>query len=107
MFEFVSSAYAQAPGGGAPQGAVWHQFILLGLMLVIFYLLLIRPQQKRMKEHQTLISGLERGDEVVLQGGVHGKVVGLTDAVVTLEVADGVRIKADRQSVTRRKQSDA
>jgi preprotein translocase subunit YajC len=80
--------------------------LMLGLMFLIFYFLLIRPQQKRAKEHRQLVDALERGDEVVLQGGVHGTVTGVTEKVLTIEVADGVRIKADRHAVVRKKSGD-
>lgn len=104
MIDWVSTAYAQSGAPAAvPAGAVWHQFVLLGLMVVIFYVLLIRPQQKRMKEHQALIDGLQREEDVVLQSGIHGRIKAMTEQVLTIEIADGVRIKVDRQSVARKK----
>lgn len=106
MIDWVTPAFAQSGQGGAPPGGgPMGSLVMLGLMFLIFYFLLIRPQQKRAKEHQQLVDSLERGDEVVLQGGLHGKVTGVTDKVLTVEIADGVRIKADRQSVVRRKRN--
>lgn len=107
MIDWVSTAYAQSGASAAPQGAVWHQFVLLGLMVVIFYVLLIRPQQKRVKEHQALVDGLQREDEVVLQSGLHGRIKTMTEQILTIEIADGVRVKVERQSVARKKSSEA
>ena len=63
------------------------------LMFVVFYFLLIRPQQKKMKEQEQMVSGLQKGDEVVTQSGIFGKIHGITDKVVDLEIANNVRIK--------------
>lgn len=73
--------------------------IPLVLMFVIFYFLLIRPQQKRAKEHRELLQALKKGDYVVTSGGLYGKIVGLTDQVVTLEVAENMRVKVARSYV--------
>jgi preprotein translocase subunit YajC len=74
--------------------------LLLPLMLVAFYFLLIRPQQKRAKEHQALLSKLAAGDEVVTAGGILGKVTDVGDSFVTVEIADGVRIKLQKSQIT-------
>ncbi len=96
----TSIAYAAAPAAGAPAGAGGiASFVPLILIFVIFYFLLIRPQQKKAKEHQAYLTGLKKGDKVITGGGIHGKITGLTDTVVTLEIADGVRIKVNRASV--------
>jgi len=92
-------AYAQtgaAAGGGAGGLA---GFLPLILIFVVFYFLLIRPQQKKAKEHSAFLGQLKKGDDVVTSGGIHGKITGLTDTIVTLEIADGVRIKVNRPSV--------
>lgn len=83
-------------GAGQQAGGGFAAFVPLLLMVVIFYFLLIRPQQKKQKEHRNLLSNLQRGDTVVTQGGIHGKITGLTDTVVTLEIADKVRVKIQR-----------
>lgn len=93
----TSIAYA-AGETAAPAGGI-ASFVPLILIFVIFYFLLIRPQQKKAKEHQAYLSSLKKGDEVVTGGGIHGRITGLTDAVVTLEIADGVRIKVNRASI--------
>jgi preprotein translocase subunit YajC len=72
---------------------------MLLAMFAIFYFLLIRPQQKRAKQHKEMIEALKAGDQVVTAGGIHGKVVSVQDKVVTLEIATGVRIKISRVSV--------
>jgi preprotein translocase subunit YajC len=92
----ISTAYAQdaatTPGGLA-------QFIPLILIFAVFYFLLIRPQMKRAKEHKNLVSGLSKGDEVVTNGGLLGKIVDLNDSFVTLELAQNVQIKLQRHAV--------
>lgn len=91
-------AYAQN-GATPPAGGGLAGFLPLILIFVVFYFLLIRPQQKKAKEHQKFLSDLKKGDEVVTSGGIHGRVTGLTDTIVTLEIADGVRIKVNKPSV--------
>lgn len=68
-------------------------------IFVIFYFLIIRPQSKRMKTHDQFLTNLKRGDEVITSGGILGKVDGLTDQFVTLEISDGVKIKMLRKQV--------
>jgi preprotein translocase subunit YajC len=98
MSLFISDAYAQT--AGAPPAAGMSQFIILGVFVVVFYFLLIRPQQKRAKEHQSMLAKLAAGDEVATAGGILAKVVEVGDAFVTLEIADGVHIKVQRGQVT-------
>jgi len=93
---------AFAAGGGAPAAspaAGMASFIPLILIFVVFYFLLIRPQQKKAKEHQNFLNSLKKGARVVTSGGIHGRITGLTDSVVTLEIADGVRIKVNRGAI--------
>ena len=92
----VGVAYAAdaAAGAGGPQGLM--SFLPLVLIFVVFYFLLIRPQQKKAKEHQEFIANLKKGDEVLTSGGLQGKITGLTDRVATLEIADNVRVKIAR-----------
>jgi preprotein translocase subunit YajC len=92
-------AYAQAsPGTGGPSQLI--SFLPLLLVFVIFYFLLIRPQQKRTKEHQQMLSKLKKNDEVMTSGGIYGKVTSLSDSVVTLEVAPNVRIRVHRPQIS-------
>jgi len=77
------------------------QFVPLILIFVIMYFLLIRPQQKKMKEHQALVAGLRRGDQVVTQGGMIGKVSKVKDdAEIEVEIAEGVKVRVVRQTIT-------
>jgi len=73
--------------------------IMLVAIFLIFYFLIIRPQQKRAKEHQKLIESLKKGDKVITSSGIHGKVVGLDDKTVLIEVDDGVKIKFEKAAI--------
>ncbi len=92
----IGVAYAANGAAGATQGGGILSLLPLVLIFGVFYFLLIRPQQKKAKEHQQLLSDLKKGDLVVTSGGIQGKITGLTDRVVTLEVAENVRIKVSR-----------
>jgi preprotein translocase subunit YajC len=90
-------AYAMAGAPGDAQGGGGLLTILpLILMFGIFYMLLIRPQQKKAKEHRTFLENLKRGDKVVTSGGLYGEITGMTDQSVTLEIADKIRVKVGR-----------
>ncbi len=92
---FATPAFAQTAGaaaGGGPQEMLIQFLPLVGLV-VLFYFLMIRPQQRRMKMHQAMISNLKRNDTVVLNSGVIGKVVRVEDKEVGLEIAQGVTVK--------------
>ncbi|HHK60800.1 MAG TPA: preprotein translocase subunit YajC [Desulfobacterales bacterium] len=95
----VDIAYAQATGAAPPPGGGLASFIPLILIFIVFYFLLIRPQQKKAKEHQEFLRNLKKGDTVVTNGGLHGKITGLTDTVVTLEIADNIRVKVSRSHI--------
>jgi preprotein translocase subunit YajC len=85
------------PGGGAAGGAsAFMNIVPLIFMFAIFYFLLIRPQQKKAKEHKALLDSLKKGDRVVTAGGMHGKVTALDDKIVTLEIANGVNVKYNK-----------
>jgi preprotein translocase subunit YajC len=87
-------------GGGGGEGAAgFGGFIPIILMFVIFYFLLIRPQQKRQKETRSMISNLKKGDRIITSGGLHGRITGLDDTTLTLEIADKVRVKVGRSNV--------
>lgn len=94
------SGVAWAADAAAPAGmASIAQFVPLILIFIVFYFLLIRPQQKKAKEHQNYLANLKKGDRVITGGGIHGVIAGLTDTVVTLEVAENVRIKVSRSAI--------
>ena len=95
----ISDAYAQgAPA--QPQGSPAFSFLMLGAFAVIFYFMLIRPQQKRMREQRDMLAKLVAGDEVVTAGGMLGKIVEVGETLVTLEVASGVNVRVQRSQVT-------
>ena len=94
----ISNAYAQAAPAGQ-QGDPFLSFLPLILIFVVFYFLLIRPQSKRQKEHRKMLEQLEKGDEVVTNGGVFGVVSELGDNFVLLTIADGVDVKVQRSAI--------
>ena len=86
--------------GPAAQGSPLMTFVPLIFLFVIFYFLLIRPQQKRQKEHQKMVSMLKTGDKVVTSAGIHGLIVNVKDRTVLVKVADNVKIEFDKAAVT-------
>jgi len=94
----ISSASAQAAGGA--QSNPIMQLLPLILIFVVFYFLLIRPQAKRAKEHKGMVAALAVGDEIVTSGGILGKVTEAGEQFLTVEVADGVRVKVQRHTVS-------
>ena len=100
MFPFVSVAYAQSAGEASSQSA-FFQFIPLVLILGVFWFLIIRPQQKKQKEHQRMVDSLNKGDKVVTSGGIFGTIVKVGEERITLEVASKVQINIERQQVSR------
>ena len=98
MSFFISDALAEgAQAAGSQPGG--EQFILLIGMVVLFYFILIRPQQKRAKEHKKMVAEIGTGDEVVTNGGVLGKVTAVGEQYLTVEIADNVEIKIQAQAV--------
>lgn len=94
----ISEAYAQAGGQGAGPSPMANILLLVG-MFVIFYFILIRPQQKRVKEHKNLVASLKKGDEVVTNGGLLGKLTDVGEQYVSVEIADSVQIRLQRNAV--------
>lgn len=99
MSLLVSDAYAQSASGPLSGGGV-GQIIILVVFVAVFYFLLIRPQQKRMKDQQAMLSRLAAGDEVVTSGGILGRITEVNDTFITLEIAEGVRIKVQKTQIT-------
>jgi len=96
---FATPAYAQAAGAGGAGGA-FLQFLPLILIFAIMYFLLIRPQQKKVKEHQAMVAALRRGDQVVTQGGLIAKVTKVKDDnEIEVELAEGVKVRVVRNTV--------
>jgi preprotein translocase subunit YajC len=94
----IPSAYAQAAGGAQPSALT--SLLPLVLIFVVFYFLLIRPQTKRAKEHKAMVAALGTGDEIVTSGGMLGRITEVGDQFLTVEVAEGVRVKVQRHTVT-------
>ncbi|PKM07938.1 MAG: preprotein translocase subunit YajC [Gammaproteobacteria bacterium HGW-Gammaproteobacteria-4] len=92
----ISPAYAQA-AGAAPSPL--QPLIMLGVFFAVFWFFLIRPQMKRAKEHRELVAKLGKGDEVIAAGGIAGRIDELGEHFVTIEIADGVKIKVQRSAV--------
>ena len=91
-------AYAQGGvGAGGPSPIV--SLMPIALMFVVLYFLLIRPQQKRAREHDTMIQNLKRNDEIVTTGGIYGRIQSLAEAVLVVEIAPNVRVRVDRAQV--------
>jgi preprotein translocase subunit YajC len=99
----LAFAMSGAPGGGAAGAtggmAMVNQILPLVLMFAIFYFLLIRPQQKKAKEHKALLEAIKKGDNVVTASGIYGKIMAVEDGVVSLEVSTGVVIKIGKEHI--------
>ena len=95
MSQLLAFQAAADPGTG-----IMNTIIMFGLMFLILYFMIIRPQQKRQKEHQKLLENLKKGDKVIISGGVHGVISGLEDKTLLVEIADKVKIKVERGSVS-------
>lgn len=93
---FINDAYA---AGGGTQGDPWLGLLPIIVIFVIFWFLLIRPQTKRAKQHREMVAALQIGDEIVTQGGILGRIITLDDGFVTVEIADGVKIRLQRNMV--------
>lgn len=93
-------AMAAPPGGGQGQGNWLSTLMPLVVIFAIFYFLMIRPQQKQQKKHREMLGALKKGDKVVTRGGIMGTVYGIAENIVTLEVAENVRVKITRDAVS-------
>ncbi len=96
----ISEAWAQAAGQAASGTDMLMSFVPFILIFVVMWFLLIRPQQKKAKEHRAMVAALKRGDRVVTSGGIHGQVSHVADDHLMVEVADGVKIKVVRDAVS-------
>lgn len=91
---------AQAAEGGGAQGSPMMSLLFPILILVLFYFLFIRPQQKRVKEHRQMVSELKEGDEVVTNGGLAGHITEVGESFVTVNIAEGVEVRVQKQAVS-------
>lgn len=103
LFIPVALAFAEdaAPVGPGTSGLM--SIAPLVILFVIFYFLLIRPQQKKAKEHKQMLSGIQKGDSVITNGGIHGRVVSVNEETITVEIADNVKVKFAKDAIAMRK----
>lgn len=105
LFSTVAHAMGLPGGSGGDASGGLVGLLPIVAMFAIFYFLLIRPQQKRAKDHKAMLEALKRGDEVVTQGGMLGRVTAITDDVVTVEVAQDVKVRLQRSAIAGVKKS--
>lgn len=102
----IENAYAMAPPSGGPEGGASPGAGILGIlppmvaMFAIFYFLLIRPQQKKQKEHEAMLNAVKEGDNILTSGGIYGTIKKIKGDVLTVQIADNVRVKVSRKSVS-------
>lgn len=99
MFDIISTAYAADAAAPAAKNAGIMEIGILLFFFAVFYMLIWRPQAKRAKEHRALVSALAKGDEVVLNGGMLGKITELDDQYLTVKIAEGVQVRYQRHAV--------
>ena len=106
LHAFLQQTQPAAPPAGTdpnapPAGGGWlsSPLIPIAVIIVLFYFMVIRPQQQKAKEHKLMLANLKRNDDVITTGGLYGKVMALTDRVATLEIAPNVRVRIDRQQI--------
>ena len=90
---------AMAPQGGEGGGSMVSTIIMFGAIFLIFYFMIIRPQQKKAKQREKLLSNLEKGDKVVTSGGIHGIISGLDEKTCLLQVSDNLKMKVERSAI--------
>ncbi len=88
------------PQGGDAGGGMISTVIMFALIIFIFYFMIIRPQSKRQKERQKMLEAMKKGDKIVTSGGLHGKIVGMEDKTVLVEIADNVKVKVEKSAVS-------
>ena len=92
---------ARSPAEGSPAGpGLGHMLFPLAVVFFVFYFLIIRPQRKKDDTHKKFLEGLKKGDEVITQSGIHGRIAGVADRVITLQVDEKTKIKVTKSSVT-------
>ena len=109
MYNFISSLFLFAPPSGGETPNMFIQFVPLILIFVVFYLFLIRPQQKKQKEREKVLESLKRGDKVVTIGGMHGTVAGIDfeKKTVLVQVGENLKIKFDRSAIASTEKQEA
>ena len=100
MTQFLNGLAQAAASGGGASSPFGNPLIMVVLMFAVMYFLVLRPQSKKQKEHQKLLAELKKGDEIVTHGGIIGKISGMKDGEVTLQVQEGVRLRVQRSAIT-------
>lgn len=95
----TAQTVASPAPAAAPQPSTLGMLLPFGLMFLVVYFLMIRPQQKKMKEHEAMVGGLQKGEEVITQSGIFGKIHGISEKFITLEVDNNVRIKVLKNQI--------
>ena len=90
----------QPPAQGGEGGSIWSMVLMFGSIIAIFYFMIIRPQQKRTKDREKLLEAVKKGDKIITAGGIHGTVIGLEDKTVLVQIADNVKVKMERTSIS-------
>jgi preprotein translocase subunit YajC len=98
MFHSIIAMAPSQQGQGG--GEIYSTLIMFALIIGIFYLMIIRPQQKRAKEREALLGQIKKGDKVITAGGIHGEIIAVEDKTVLLEIADKVKVKVERNSIS-------
>jgi preprotein translocase subunit YajC len=95
----VAYALGTSPAAGGQGGSQYMSIVMLVAIVGIFYFLMIRPQQKRAKEHKNFLENLKKGDKIITSGGLYGTITGITDDAITIEIAEKVRVKVEKGTV--------
>ena len=96
----MNTIIAMAPSGNGGGGSFISTIIMFGAIFLIFYFMIIRPQQKRSKEREKMLSNVQKGDKVVTSGGLHGTIAGLDEKTVLLQVGDNIKLKFERSAIS-------
>jgi preprotein translocase subunit YajC len=97
---FTSVIAMAPPQQGQGGGEIYSTLIMFALIIAIFYFMIIRPQQKRQKEREALLGQIKKGDKIITAGGIHGDVVGVEEKTLLIEIADKVKVKIERNSIS-------
>ena len=101
MLSFLTLVWAQETGGtGAPEGGLFVSLLPFLLIFVIFYVLLIMPQQKKTKKHRSMLEALKKGDRILTSGGVLGTIAAIQKNIVTIQISENVRIKVRKEFIS-------
>ena len=96
----MKTLFAMMPPQGGNQGSsMISTIIMFGAIFLIFYFMIIRPQQKRAKEREKMLSNLQKGDKIITSGGLHGSVVAIEDKTVLVQISDNVKVKYERSAI--------